>query len=559
MTRDRCAIALALLVGAPVLVRAQDSSNLLSEYSLTSWTDGDGVRLGTVNALAQDREGYLWIAASSGLLRFDGARFTPWDTLADAALPASPASALLVARDGTLWVGLADNGVRHLRGTQVRPEDQPTGTLTTVTDLAEDHRGTVWAISDSALFAVHGNSWQPVPLALEGRKMAVQRLFVASDGTVWVATATGGVFKWDEARRQFRRIAAGFAWDVHEDAQGRMWRTDVAAGFRRLEQDRPPARPFSGSGYRLMDDGRGNLWIATLGEGLWRAHIDDRGETVERTMLRTGLSSDSVQSLLEDRDGNIWIGTTVGLHRLTQRKLAPVQDVGFVTDVASSDAGVEAGTTNGMLALSTPGDRPPRVRGEPRGPALRTLFRDARGTWWLGTNTGLWSLSHGVFARVPLVPPPATAITIIASAAGGGVWLGYNGWLYRWDGHAVSPLAVHPPRPVSQITQAFADSTGRLWMAFNNGRLGMLDVHGAFNVVDGREGVANGTQAFLEDETRRLWAVGSNGICLIRDHGCSTVDKSSGLPASRVWSAVEDTEGYIWLSLDRGLVRVKRA
>jgi signal transduction histidine kinase len=147
---------------------------------------------------------------------------------------------------------------------------------------------------------------------------------------------------------------------------------------------------------------------------------------------------------------------------------------------------------------------------------------------------------------------------VIASAAGGGVWLGYNGWLYRWDGRTATPLAIDSSHHVSQITQAFTDSTGRLWIAFNNGRIGVMTTDGEFRVADNREGLANGTQAFLEDEAHALWAVGSNGISLTTDRGCATVDKASGLPAGRVWSAVQDAEGYLWLSLDRGLVRVKR-
>src|SRR5262249_40983426 len=161
-------------------------------------------------------------------------------------------------------------------------------------------------------------AWTPVPILLAGRRMSAQRLFVSSNGTVWAATATGGVFRWDGSRGAFQHVALGFAWDVHEDALRRMWRPDVVGGFRRLEEARAAARPFAGSGYRLTHDRRGNLWIATLGEGLWRARIDEHGAArVDRTMLRAGLSSDSVQSLLEDRDGNIWAGTTVGLHRLT--------------------------------------------------------------------------------------------------------------------------------------------------------------------------------------------------------------------------------------------------
>ena len=559
MTGSWRVLAVILLIAVPASARADDGSNLLGEYSLTSWTDGDGVRLGTVNSLAQDRDGYLWIASSAGLLRFDGARFTPWDSLSETSLPPGPASALLVASDGTLWVGIADNGVRHIRGTQLHSEDQPTGALTSVTDLAEDRRGTIWAISDTNLFRVDHGTWRPIPLALNGRRVTVQRLFVAKDGTLWIATAAGGVFRWDQQHDDFQRVAAGFAWDVHEDGVGRMWRTDVVAGFRRLDQQRAGRRPFSGSGYRVTHDRRGNLWIATLGEGLWRAHVDEHGsELVDRTMLRTGLSSDSVQSVFEDRDGNIWVGTTAGLHRLTQRKLAPLQDVGFVTDVAASDQGIEAGTTDGMLALATDAIGSPHIRGAVRGPALRTLVRDARGTWWIGTNTGAWSMSHGVFTALSISPPPSTAVTFMATAADGGVWLGYDGWLHHSNGLTTTRLQIPTRYHVDQITQAFADSSGRVWVAFNNGRVGFVDRSGMFRVADDREGLANGTQAFAEDDTHSLWAAGSNGMSLITDRGCATVDKTSGLPSSRVWAAVEDAQGYFWLSMDRGLLRVRR-
>ena len=227
MTRRCLWIALALLFGVAVPARAQNGRDLLSEYSLTSWTDGDGVRLGTVSGLGQDRDGYLWVAASAGLLRFDGVRFTPWNALSETPLPSSPASAVLVASDGSLWVGLADNGVRHIRGAQLRPQDQPGGSLRSVTDLAEDHTGTIWAVSESALFRVDHGTWRPVPLELNGRRIVAQRLFVSKDGSVWVATATAGIFRWDRTRDAFQQIAPGFAWDLHEDARGRMWRTDV--------------------------------------------------------------------------------------------------------------------------------------------------------------------------------------------------------------------------------------------------------------------------------------------------------------------------------------------
>ena len=75
------------------------------------------------------------------------------------------------------------------------------------------------------------------------------------------------------------------------------------------------------------------LWIGTFGDGLWRVRMADARFSIERAALSTGLSSDSVLSIMEDRDGNLWVGTTVGLHRLTRRALTPLEDVGFVLTV----------------------------------------------------------------------------------------------------------------------------------------------------------------------------------------------------------------------------------
>ena len=193
-----------------------------------------------------------------------------------------------------------------------------------------------------------------------------------------------------------------------------------------------------------MHDRQGNLWVATLGEGLWR--VRDKNATnpvIERTGLRTGLSSDAVQSVLEDRDGNIWVGTTGGLHRFTQRKLTPIEDVGFVVAVESTgDHGVWAGTTNGLLRFSAAQDQWQR---QGSGPGVRTLYRDAQGTLWIGTNESLWRSTGGAPVRVQLPGQyPLAAITTITAATGAGVWLGYNDWLFRWDG--TQPGAVRGAR-----------------------------------------------------------------------------------------------------------------
>src|SRR5204862_3047919 len=94
----------------------------LNGYSVLSWTDGDGGPLGNVYAIAQTADGYLWIGSDSGLLRFDGARFTQWESLSTTSLPKAAVTALSASPDGTLWVGFTEPfGIRRLRDTKAAP------------------------------------------------------------------------------------------------------------------------------------------------------------------------------------------------------------------------------------------------------------------------------------------------------------------------------------------------------------------------------------------------------------------------------------------------------
>jgi ligand-binding sensor domain-containing protein len=58
--------------------RPADLQNVLSDHSLTSWGQKDGLNSPVIWAIAQDRDGYIWLGTDAGAVRFDGVRFTPW-------------------------------------------------------------------------------------------------------------------------------------------------------------------------------------------------------------------------------------------------------------------------------------------------------------------------------------------------------------------------------------------------------------------------------------------------------------------------------------------------
>lgn len=69
---------LALVLGATPPTRAVDLRNVLNGYSLTTWGTNDGLPSSEVLAITQDIDGWLWLGTDTGLVRFDGTRFTAW-------------------------------------------------------------------------------------------------------------------------------------------------------------------------------------------------------------------------------------------------------------------------------------------------------------------------------------------------------------------------------------------------------------------------------------------------------------------------------------------------
>jgi ligand-binding sensor domain-containing protein len=91
-----------LFPSAPLL--ALEPSLEVSQYAHTAWTVRDGFSLGSVFAMAQTRDGYLWLGSEFGLFHFDGVRFVRWQPPAGEQRPITSVYSLLCARDGTLWI-----------------------------------------------------------------------------------------------------------------------------------------------------------------------------------------------------------------------------------------------------------------------------------------------------------------------------------------------------------------------------------------------------------------------------------------------------------------------
>src|SRR5580698_10079631 len=104
MMRPRTLLSGVLLVCCPGAF-ALNPSLEINQYAHKAWTIRDGFFKAVIHSIAQTPDSYLWLGTDSGLLRFDGVRYIPWEPPSDQQLPSTRISSLLAAPDGTLWIG----------------------------------------------------------------------------------------------------------------------------------------------------------------------------------------------------------------------------------------------------------------------------------------------------------------------------------------------------------------------------------------------------------------------------------------------------------------------
>jgi signal transduction histidine kinase/ligand-binding sensor domain-containing protein len=364
--------------------------------------------------------------------------------------------------------------------------------------------------------------------------------------------------KWIEESDTFQKLLNLPALDVAEDASHRLWRTDFNYGFGRVTGS-SRFEGLQGTGYRLLPDRQGNLWVATNGQGLWRVRLDEtEQQTVEKASVNTGLLGDSIRAILEDREGNIWIGTTGGLQRLTERTFTPVANIAGVNALATDSKTVWAATNNGLFSLTSDSAR---WRREPRQPMdlwARSVHVDRSGTLWVGSDRTLLTMIEGRLEPVSL-PPRISLGTIdsLTSDSFGNIWFSDGPRLFRWQHGHLAQIDVPFQGAEGHIVLLHADSSNRLWIALREGRLTVLDAATGHpdESVD-TNGVHQIVYDIFEDPSQVIWILGDHGLTKFSDGRFVTLKNERGIPRSLLGAIVSDGSHDLWLNIDSGLLRL---
>jgi signal transduction histidine kinase/ligand-binding sensor domain-containing protein len=562
---------LAILIALPTASKAQNSSGILRDYTISSWTEREGIS-GRIFAIAQTPDEYLWLGTDTGLIRFDGVRFVPWTEISDQPLAARRVLTMCVGVDGSLWVGFTSpGGISRIKNGTVINYDKFSGlTGEPVENLSQDRDGSIWASTREGLFRFRDETWERIRPEGGLSEGPVSSTFHDSHGNLWVSTPQG-VFRRLRDQETFKQIIPASYWShrVMEDRNHAMWITAPRVGAVRL-LDSPEAHPPAvsklnhppganlpgeqdGLGVQVLPDSRGDIWIATLGAGLRRLRSGGAMNVEDTLTIDKGLRSNVVRTLWEDHKKNIWVGTNAGLHQLSRKTITALTGLGVVRNLErGTDDSIWAGTTTGLLRFKN--GRQVRY-GSPELPSalVTALHGDRQGTLWIVTNAGVTRFKDERFFPLKIPFAQLTRVYSATTDAQGHLWLcDRNHGLFRWANGTLTPFDVAGLVDHRTVTWVGNDAAERVWFKAA-GALYMIDPGGSPRRLDWGDGFSG---IYQETSDGPLWLFGVNGAGRLDGEGVSTIGRTNGLPETQVFAVVPTSDGYVWVKTPVGILRV---
>lgn len=271
--------------------------------SFTNFTAKDGLNSNRVWCILEDKAGNIWLGTDAGICRYDGKTFTPVPIPLFNRLPLTPDTSkidpfaknevwsMLQGRSGKIWFGTS-NGVYCYNGITFTHFLQNDGVinkeglhLKMVDAILEDKNGNIWFASgmppgEEGLCRYDGKS---IVSFKPGGDGWIRYIFEDKNGILWSGGRHQGVWRYDGTAFTKFTEKEGIGLPVCEDKAGNIW--------------------FNGEEQRNSNESK---------DGIWRYD----GKTFTNFSLKDGLGNYYAFCILEDKAGNIWVGTrNTGLYR----------------------------------------------------------------------------------------------------------------------------------------------------------------------------------------------------------------------------------------------------
>jgi signal transduction histidine kinase/DNA-binding response OmpR family regulator len=590
----------------PHAARLAEASGLVHEV----WTIEDGLPLSHLNGVIQPRDGYLWLASFDGLIRFDGARFTVFNTSSHPELPTNRFVSIIAGPDGSVWAAAEfDYVVRWVDGefAVYGLGEEQRGTA--IGAIQFDSEGTLWVRTNRGVFVMRDELLEH--LGDESLRLPVTELFLDAGGAVWIGTDGWGAQRWQggnvsSVMAQGDGPKSSLASTFAEATDGTVFigtgvsilayrggsvtsllppgadqifvRSMLPLGadsllvvsdeglFTLLDSElrvlRPDINVTSSGPVSLVVDQRGDRWLA-IQERLYRNE-----ELVFEGSFR-------IASIAFDHEGSLWIAAD-GLHRL---KPALFQVYGAEEGAAAnvypiiedSQGRIWMGSlVSGLVVYE---QNRFRLKENDWIGLPQTIFEDREGRLWAGRlSYGACEVEDLRCARyIPFLS--GHTVKAIYQDPSGAMWFGTDRGLYRNSEGVVEHFTSESGLPHDFVRVIHEARDGSLWFGTNGGGVARYQ-DGRFESLTATDGLSSDlVRSIHEDEAGVMWIGtedrGLNRVHLVDAAGAPVTELSEatitvirrrdGLYADGVHAILDDGTGRYWMSSNRGIFWVLRS
>jgi len=404
-------LSLGIILSSPAQgsYQAKFEAPTIKKYSVV-----DGLSQATVYDIAEDNNGYIWLATQSGIDKFDGYTFTHFGQSTDTnkGLSSSIVRSLEIQPNtGDLWIGTI-NGLDVLRASEQTFESielrNHQGELDTdVRTILVDQQHNIFVGTLKAMYLQKNGQQGFLPISMPNQANTIHDIISQNNKKLLIATSNG-VLSYDK--------------------QSEIWRDEL---LPRIEAT------------AIEIDSFGNLWVGSAGQGVFRAEPRENSfANVINISAKDGFSDSFVSDIEQMTDGSVWVATTNGASIFSDPN-----ELTF-TNISSSSNAVNSATSD----------------------AIRTLFNTASGLILFGTSTegfGVLDLDSNMFKNLDL--EKGQSYYFVAKQADDSLWFSTKSGVIKLN----KDNSIEGPWKHQQVSQSvnkmrslvFDEKNKSLWVA----------------------------------------------------------------------------------------------
>ncbi len=589
-----------------------------NNYVTSRYTIADGLPHNRVSSLKFDQQGFLWLATSNGLFRFDSYKFKEYAQVkADTSFINSPyLESLLVDSKGNIWSGYYIGGIikynpKDQSVVSYLPDDKDSTAIcgNRIRSICEDKEGNIWVGSGANGIAKLDIKTQTFKHYLRRKTKSgvwvgqdIGGIICTRDSNIWAA-GIGGLYKYNKKKDLFKRIGVTkkrkgetFATIAEDTVRNCIWlggwfkmlaRIDLKTGKGKWK--RTPLGPI----VEIHPDSKGVLWLGTWGNGILRYDVDAKkfeshtfeGDSTAFANVKT------IRSITEDTSGEIWVSTHYsGILSISQSKAFKKHDLPsyaksqlYTRDLAYLDNKLFIATQKGLLIKPDSGQFEHIKRRSSKYDNLERILRVNDDKLWVTNHEfidslylkdgkyklkKIWLFKKGAFTDTRKVSGMLRDGDLIYIST-----IHYPITIYKYNkkGNHKFIKRFNPQNKIegsvstSKTNDLFKDSKGKIWIGTVGG---LYQIKNKDKMIPAHRLIKNGKKLgsdlileIKEDNKGRILVCTGKGLNVLTpsDNGMyslSVYDDSKGLPENNVRSCAVDHDGIVWISTNTNIVRI---